>query len=465
MATTELVPVKRLIIDLKNFRTVQQDNELDAIHALVTIAPDKFWALMDSLIDSGYFLTENILVLQSGNKMHVREGNRRVGALKIILGLVTVPNLTIPSEIESKISALTKEWKTTNSKVPCAVYDAGEIKSAGRIVSLTHGKSEPAGRAQWNAVARARHNQSEGASEPGLDLLEKYLVNGKNLTPEEAELWAGEYHLTVLEEALQTVSPRLGFATIRDLTNAYPALPKQRNALDSILCDIGRKTLDFPVIRNRADDFAQTRYGILPLPAQASGTAVSGAHSPNTTGTGQTAAVGGTASATTTTPAKKTRAVAVNDTRAAVRTLRQFHPKGKNREKLVTLLIEARGLKLKAHPHSFCFLLRSMFELSAKAYCQDHAGTGGPAVTKPTGEDRHLVDVLNDVTVHLTKNKTDKAMLKRLHGAMAELKKTHGFLSVTSLNQLIHNPKFIVDETHICNLFFNIFPLLEEMNN
>jgi len=94
------------------------------------------------------------------------------------------------------------------------------------------------------------------------------------------------------------------------------------------------------------------------------------------------------------------------------RTLKKFHPKGNNREKLVTLLIEARGLILKKHPHSFCFLLRSMFELSAKAYCKDHAGHGGPTATKTSGEDKPLVDVLRDITNHLTNNKVDKAKLK-----------------------------------------------------
>jgi hypothetical protein len=461
MATTDLVPVKKLIIDLQNFRTVPQDTERDAIHALITIAPDKFWALMDSLLANGYFLTENILVLRTKNKLYVREGNRRVSALKIILGQVTVPNLTIPSEIENRIAALSKEWMTENAKIPCAIYGPGEIKSAGRIVSLTHGKSEPAGRSQWNAVARARHNRSEGASEPALDLLEKYVSNGKNLTPEEAELWAGEYHLTVLEEALQTVSPRLGFATTRDLANMYPALQKQKSALDNMICDIGRKTLDFPAIRNKGDDFAQTKYNILPLPIQSPGS-VSGGQNPSTT----PVHVSGTAPpiSATTNLAKKTKAVAVSDSRAVTRALKQFQPKGKNREKLVTLLHEARGLKLRIHPHSFCFLLRSMFELSAKAYCLDYAGSGGPSATKPNGDDKKLVEILNDVTGHLTKNKTDKTMLKRLHGAMAELKKPHGFLSVTSMNQLIHSAKFVVDETHICNLFFNIFPLLEDTN-
>ncbi|RJQ48516.1 MAG: hypothetical protein C4528_02540 [Gammaproteobacteria bacterium] len=126
--------------------------------------------------------------------------------------------------------------------------------------------------------------------------------------------------------------------------------------------------------------------------------------------------------------------------------------------------MEARSLKLEKHPHAFCFLLRSMFEISAKAYCMDHAASGGPKHTKANGEDRALADVLRDITNHLTKNNSDKQMTRALHGAMTEIGKKEGILSVTSMNQLVHNPRFSINENHISTLFGNIFPLLEEMN-
>ena len=40
-----------------------------------------------------------------------------------------------------------------------------------------------------------------------------------------------------------------------------------------------------------------------------------------------------------------------------------------------------------------------------------------------------------------------------------------GLLSVTSMNQLIHNPKFTVDGTSVSTVFANVFPLLEAMNS
>lgn len=47
MQRTKLLPVKDLSINLKNFRTVAQGNEVDATKAMISISPDYFWGLME----------------------------------------------------------------------------------------------------------------------------------------------------------------------------------------------------------------------------------------------------------------------------------------------------------------------------------------------------------------------------------------------------------------------------------
>jgi hypothetical protein len=299
-----------------------------------------------------------------------------------------------------------------------------------------------------------------------LDLLEKYLKLGENLTGAQKERWAGDYPLSVLEEALRLIVPRLGFTSPRNLADNYPTTT-HRAILEKVMLDVGFKVLSFDKLRDKQLDFGLS-YGIpAPVPVQ------SPVGSPKTSPVGTTTTTGNAAPGATglnvnvplAAAPRKLNAVSLNDPKSVKRALKKFAPKGNNREKLVTLLEEAKRLKLIVHPHSFCFLLRSMFEISAKAYCQDHKKTTGcPQVTKADGTDRHLEEVLRDITAHLTKNNTDKAMVKVLHGAMAEMGKKDGFLSVTSMNQLVHNPKFSINETHICTLFNNIFPLLEEMN-
>jgi hypothetical protein len=159
--------------------------------------------------------------------------------------------------------------------------------------------------------------------------------------------------------------------------------------------------------------------------------------------------------------------VSIADPRAVKRTLRTFKPLGSNREKVVTLSDEATKLDLKKTPIAFCLLLRSMFEISAKAYCTDHQASGGPSATMPNGKDKILVNLLREITTHMTtlpNQKKDAVKAKALHGALTELAKSDSILSVTSMNQLIHNPKFSITEGDISTMFGNIFPLLQAMN-
>lgn len=469
MPTTSLLSIKQLKLDLYNFRTVPQKDEVSAVHAMISINPGWFWALMESLLEDGYHPTENIIVLMSGkdgSKTLVKEGNRRIGALKLIYGYIKLNEEILPSHIEEKITSISKEWKDSNREVPCAIYGPAESDLVDKIVTRTHGKGEKAGRDWWNSVARARHNRDKsGMSEPALDLLEKYLLNGKNVSAQQSERWGGEYSLTVLDEAIKKLAPRFGVASARELSDLYPTKIRYKTELENILKNIGLDVLGFKQLRDAAKDFGEA-YGIPALPkAIGTSSTTSGiVNQSNSTGTAEISREIPANTTKTSGVEKKTKAVSTDDPKAVMRALKNFAPRGKNREKLMTLIKEARLLTLKKHPHAFCFLLRSMFEISAKAYCSDHSAASGPKLTKANGEDRKLVEILREISNHLTKNSTDKSMVKTLHGAITEIGKSEGILSVTSMNQLVHNPRFTVDETHICTVFGNIFPLLEEMN-
>lgn len=457
MPEMQRVKIKGLSLDLNNFRTVPQKNEIAAVDAMISTSPDRFWALADSLLADGYLPTENVIVLRTGpKKLTVKEGNRRIAALKLILGIVSATDLRVPPELVERIAEVTSAWRQANAEVPCTIYDAVDAAIVDRIVKLAHGKGEKAGRDQWTAVARARHNRNEnGASEPGLDLLEKYLTNGRNVTSAQAARWAGNYPISVLGEAMKRVAPRFAVPTSPALAAAYPSIP-YRDALEKVLHDIGQDEIGFEEVRR--PDFG-TEYGI-PSPSAPSATPVS----PSSGGSGATA--GPTVAPMTTqafTP-KKPRAIATNDPKSITRALRSFTPRGKNRDKVVALKEEAERLNIEKTPMAFCFLLRSMFEISAKAYAEDHKGSGGPTLKKLSGDDKPLAELLRDITKHLTNNKTDKAMLKLLHGAITELASKDSLLSVTSMNQLVHNPSFSVSATDVATRFAKVFPLLDAMN-
>lgn len=486
MPTTSQVEVSKLILDLKNFRTVPQKKESDAIRAMISIKPDRFFAVMDSIIEDGYLLTENIIVLNDGKENIVKEGNRRIAALKLIHGYFKLDDFGLPSSIISSINKIDTAWKAENLMVPCTVFSINEVDKVDRVVALAHGKGEKASRDPWNSVARARHNRDvKGANEYALDLLEKYLKKGMNLNNQQKDRWGGEYPLTVLEEALRKSFVRMGFANVGELVTKYPH-NKFLQALENILLDIGLEQIKFETIRNSQLDFP-TNYGIPPIviPPQApnnppspnastnanTANAASGQANPNNSNTSptpptqsanNTANTNATAAPSVTAPTSPSapKAVAINDPRLVANLLKKFAPKGSNRQKVVTLRDELRKLKIAHNPIAFCFLLRSMFEISAKVYSAQH----NLSMTKPNGREKTLVEALSGVTQHLTNNNSNMSMVKVLHGAMTEIGKTDGILSVTSMNQLVHNPSFSIAPSDICILFGNIYPLLEAMN-
>ncbi len=57
MSTTAVKEVKDLSLDLKNYRTIPQKNEKNAIKAMITIKPDRFYAMMKSIIENGFLFT------------------------------------------------------------------------------------------------------------------------------------------------------------------------------------------------------------------------------------------------------------------------------------------------------------------------------------------------------------------------------------------------------------------------
>jgi hypothetical protein len=450
------VAVNTLTLDLHNYRTRPQKTEKAAIKAMITLKSERFWAILDSIIDLGYLNTENIIVQKNAkNQFIVKEGNRRIAALKIILGYYKAEEFDVPKQYTSKIAMLSKDWKAQNSKVVALVFDKNETDAVDNIVSLTHGKGDRASRDAWTSVARARHNRDANhAEEPALDVLEKYLETAKDITPLTKELWAGDYPITVLQELLRRLTPILEFQKISDFSKKYPGKSVPKN-LDELIREIGERIKGFEHIRDE-DTFnlILNQLGLEPLNGQ------------NKPASGSPSGNGNEAKPVAKKAPKKPIAISNTDPKYIIQTLKKFIVRGDNREKVVALRDEAIRLKsIELYPYSFCFLLRSMFEISGKAYCKEN----GISVYKLVNQkkiDNKLIDVMKDARKHIIANsEVPKLIEQQLHGAITELSKPEGLLSVTSLNQLVHNANFSTNGQNIASIFGNVYPLLEQLNS
>jgi len=471
MPTFKHINIKDLLLDLNNPRTVSQKVEIESIKAMISISPDRFFAVMNSILSEGYLPTENLLVVhdpKNKKKYIVREGNRRTAILKIICGLYKVDNFEVPSDVVSKINSLNKIWVKANGVVPCAIYENKEIGILNRTISLTHAKGEKAGRENWNSIAKSRYNRDiKGAKENSLDLLEKYLSKGKNLTLEQKERWSGDYPITVLDEALPMLAARVRYAKIEDLVNKYPKI-KYHLQLNNLLRDIGMEIVGFKYIRDKSNDFLQ-KYG---FPSLVTIAPKSDKTSSSDFGTDKHAENG--SSTKTASPSGTDNTVIVHErgknesgtahplgTPQQVRALlKSMVINGNELSKVAELRSEILQLKIDKTPIAFCFVLRSMFDISAEVFCVKNKIK---TFTENNGhrKDFELKQKLNKIVEFLVNKGVDK---KILHGALTELGKNNGLLSIASLNQIVHNPDFSVAPSDICMVFSNVFPLLREMN-
>lgn len=456
------VDVASLSLDLENYRVPKKTAEGLELKALIAENPKAFWALVESLIDLSLLPTENFIVLRSDDKMIVKEGNRRISALKLILGQLPLKGIDVPANIQSKIKSLKPGEISQLSTAPCVVFEESQRAKVQRIVELIHAKGQAAARLDWSSVGRARWARDHNTPQLGLDLLEHYLEHGENITSEQRAAWGGNYYISVLDDALPRIAKRLEM-TPADLVKAYvdDAMPRKlRSSLERALNDIGLNALNFDTLRSTTADALHDTYGFPARPAPPS-------PNPNPTNNGKPAGKGSTSKtgkkgSTTKTPTKGTTQ-SLTDPRSVRAALRSLVINGADKAKVLDLRDEAVLLDIAKTPFAFCFVLRSMFEISGNAYCKSHK-----IPMKDVNKNRELTlaEKLKAAQKDLVSKAAEPTKMKQhLHGSEIELNTPNRWLSVTSLNQLVHHQTFSVAPGDICSSFHNVFPLLQGLNS
>lgn len=459
--------VSDLKLDLRNYRIPPTSNELESVHALSTIRSHYFWDLTRSLVEDGYDGTENIIVLRSGGEDVVREGNRRIGAMKIIHGLLPRGKFDIPNDLNVAIDSVSATWRTDNDRVPCLVYTENDRDAVDRLVQRTHGRGETAGRLKWEPIARARYNRDvNGRAEPALNLLEAYLRDATKISDEQREEWGGEFPITILYEAMQKVAVRYQLAGAADVLTEMEGNPNLAKSLGKIVYDVATGKLE---TRHLRPPTWGSEYGLPSIPAaQASTNSLPSASAQGlVTGSKQGAVVVQLQSSSAVGKAKgaagSRKMLSLDDPRSVKRELRRFAPRGNSSSKIVTLLEEAKKLNVASTPICFCFVLRSMFDLSASAYCSKHR-LPTFKTTKNGTKEKSLAELLGDASKHLQANSQDRATISALRTAGTEITSSQSVLSIPVMNQLVHSGTATITEAHVVSGFHKVFPLLVELN-
>lgn len=482
--------VTDLKMDLSNPRTVEQPDEISAIKQIISISSSKFYGIIHSLLEKGFLPIENLIVLNQNKKLKVLEGNRRLAAMKLILKVYPLENFILPKEMIYKIENLGASWIQANETVPCSIYEESEIVDANAIVSLMHAKGEIASRDEWNSIAKARYERDQkGIAQPALDILENYLNLEKSTGNLDNIRWSGEYPITVLEECLviltkkTEISPSAKFVTHYGNLNKYPKLGK-------IIHNIGCNILNFKIIRDKDQDileqiqynfWIESEEGRHPTNTdhqkgknpnsidqhgaseekqdnqEATKAPLDGEHAPHPILDLRKAYPTQYDEAKENEKASKTNTPSIDNPGYVKLQLESFRNKNPDSGKIIAIVNEMILIKISKTPLAFCFLLRSLIEISATEYCRINS--------IDTTSCKNLKQILSKAKERIVSESSNQQMIKKLHGAITELSKAESILSVNSLNQLVHNSAFSIQSRDICETFSNIFPFIQALNN
>ncbi|RMU60261.1 hypothetical protein ALP25_00295 [Pseudomonas syringae pv. syringae] len=144
----ELIPVAQLNFDPQNPRFSRYfgtDAQPEPAVIERMVKAENVQELMGSIGEQGYFSGEPLLVAKSASGLIVVEGNRRLAALKLLLGLINAQT-PLPS-----IEALRGEAKNFPKEVECIVFE--ERKDILRYLGYRH----ITGAKKWDSLSKARY--------------------------------------------------------------------------------------------------------------------------------------------------------------------------------------------------------------------------------------------------------------------------------------------------------------------
>lgn len=166
------INLTNLLLNTSNPRFNPVEHQRDAINKMLEDQADKILVLAKHIVQYGLNPSDLIIVMPHGNQWVVREGNRRVTALK----LIATPSLVLPkyTKLKSEFKSLSKDVNAgLFENIGCVVLNREE--EINEWVRLKHtGQNEGAGTVGWSAQQTARfRSRNEGKPDRQLVFLDK----------------------------------------------------------------------------------------------------------------------------------------------------------------------------------------------------------------------------------------------------------------------------------------------------
>jgi hypothetical protein len=172
------IRVTDILLDTGNYRTGKQDDQREAIKALIDEQKNKLVNLAKDIIENGLSPLETVMVYavpDQKNRYIVVEGNRRVAAIK----LATQPDLAADTTWHNAFKRVHKLLPgQMPKKITCKIAPSKE--DAYPWIQRRHDTGlKGAGLEPWSTIASYRAHAAQGKSAPEYDALEFVLTHGQ----------------------------------------------------------------------------------------------------------------------------------------------------------------------------------------------------------------------------------------------------------------------------------------------
>lgn len=203
MFTRQPISVGKLLLNVRNYRIVAQDNQKHARDAIIAEQGRKLIVLAKDIVEIGLspFDLPMVVDAEDGNQNYVvMEGNRRLTAIQLMLD----PELAKDTPLHAAFVKLNKHHSDAIPKViDCAI-------APNRKVAIQWGNRKHAnglggsGTEPWTPMSKARADMDQGISAPALDVVNFVLTNQRLDSTVRRHLEGSQFNLTTLNRLITT---------------------------------------------------------------------------------------------------------------------------------------------------------------------------------------------------------------------------------------------------------------------
>ena len=457
----KLIDYRKLQFDLQNPRFTRQDNQLDALAALISDAPEKLIRLARDIKAYGLDPINPLLVTPEENDYHsVLEGNRRLAAVRLLHGhgLEYIPDnlrYMVPDVYDPSVVTL----------VQCVIISTRE--AAQHWLELRHtGENQGVGVVRWSAAQRERFRPTRTHAAKGLD----FLRVARRLDPTDSEL---QEACDLIERSKITTLGRIvGDPNVRRRLGLLYSLgdfeildsPESDERFRILTIEIASKVTVSQV--KNADQ--RTKYIIDFLYRISSDSSDEGssdqAEDRTSSGTdgdsddskkSDHSSQDATTSATSSQRAHSNRAATSEkprDTLFAGIDLSHFDAR------LVSIMREVKSLKVENFPNTLGVLIRCLLDMSTLEFLETR---GIIAKNTPFGQIPSFADRIRKSLAELDPQGTDSS----LSAVRSGMSTRHHIFSASTLHQYVHNRFWNPTPQEVRSIASNIEPLFRQMND